>query len=126
MATQVVNGLTSYVTSTSGTITYYIPINALTTEEVNFLATADANATTNATTVETELKALTFSNGQNGWTRFEGYVQSFDSTSNDAIISGSNVPAAGTAYSQTEEQTLVDTVNAIKNAYNSQRKKISG
>lgn len=126
MATQTVNGLTSYVTSTSGTITYYIPTGALTTEEVNFLATADSNATTNGTDIETELKALTFSNGQNGWTRFEGYVLSFDSSSPDAIVSGSDVPAAGSAYAQSEEQTLVDTVNAIKNAYNSQRKKISG
>lgn len=117
MATTTVNGVTAYTTSTSGTVTNYIPTWKLTPTEASFMASQDSAATTASTDLETQLKlaASVFTpSGQNAWDHFEGMVESYDTASDSVVINSADLAAAGSAYAQTEQQNVVDMVNALK------------
>lgn len=114
--TTTVNGITAYETSTSGTVTYYIPQNGLTTDEVAHLDAQEALVPGTHADIETALKNSTWTpTGRTGWEHFGGYVESYDSDSNAARISDNfTVADTSVGMTQAELDDLIKRVNALQ------------
>jgi len=115
--TTTVNGVTAYTTSTSGTITSYIPQSGLTEDEIAHLDAREAEVPGTYTDVKTALQNSTWTpTGRTGWQHFGGYVLAYDSAADAAVISADfTVADTSTGMTQGELDDLILRVNALQN-----------
>lgn len=119
MAETTINGITGYVTHTSGTVTYFIRSAALSEGELDYIAARDA---AKETTLKADLEALEYPpTGQNAWTRFSGYVEEYDSGTDLAEIRSGDIADAAAEPTQAEFNALVARVNALSNVVGSKK-----
>lgn len=115
MATTTINGVTAYQTAVNGNDTYYIRVDALTTEENEWInAVDDAKV---AADLRTELQDnVTWdATGQTGWEHFSGYEQRYNAGDARHLLSTSfTVADTSVGMTQAELDDLVARLNAIQ------------